>query len=462
MSSSTGGGSWFARYFGFEEAGTDLRTEIIAGATTFLTMSYIIVVNPAILSEAIAIEGYGPGQVYQMIAIATILAALSGIVVMAFYANLPFGLAPGMGLNAFFAFTVVIGMGIPWQTALAAVFVEGILFILLTAIGARKYIIRLFPKPVKFSVGAGIGVFLLFLGVLELGIAIPDPATGVALGPVAQSPASLLGVAGLVFTLMLYARNIKGSIIIGIISTAVVGWLLTIFGPFAEGGALTPQLVDPFYNIMPLVGAFVDGFATIEPLSFAVVVFTFFFVDFFDTAGTLIGVAQLGGFLNEEGNLPGIDKPLMADAVGTTVGAMVGTSTVTTYIESSTGVEEGGRTGMTALVVGFFFLISLVAVPVISAIPTYASYIGLIVVGLIMLEGVTDIDWNDPRWAIPSGLTITLMPLTASISNGLGAGIIAYPLVKVALGEYDDVHPGVYVLAAVLVVYFYVQTGILA
>ncbi len=460
MSSSTGG-SWFARYFGFEEHDTDMQTEIIAGATTFLTMSYIIVVNPAILSEAISIEGYSGGQVFQMIAIVTILASITGIVIMAFYANRPFGLAPGMGLNAFFAFTVVLGMGIAWQTALAAVFVEGILFILMTAVGARKYIIRLFPKPVKFSVGAGIGVFLLLLGVLEIGIAIPDQSTGLALGPIAQSPASILGVAGLAFTFMLYARNVKGSVIIGIVSTALLGWILTLAGPFAVGGALTPQPVSPFYNITPLVGSFLEGFATIEPLSFAVVVFTFFFVDFFDTAGTLIGVAQLGGFLNEKGNLPDIDKPLMADAVGTTVGAMLGTSTITTFIESSTGVEEGGRTGMTALVVGVFFALSLIAVPLISAIPTYASYIGLIVVGVIMLEGVTDIDWSDPRWSVPAGLTITLMPLTASISNGLGAGIIAYPLVKVATGEADDVHPGVYVLAAVLVVYFYVQTGVL-
>ena len=460
MSSSTGG-SWFARYFGFEEHDTDMQTEIIAGATTFLTMSYIIVVNPAILSSAISIPGYNDGQIFQMIAIVTILASITGIVIMAFYANRPFGLAPGMGLNAFFAFTVVLGMGIAWQTALAAVFVEGILFILMTAVGARKYIIRLFPKPVKFSVGAGIGVFLLLLGVLEIGIAIPDQATGLAIGPIANSPASLLGVAGLAFTLMLYARGVKGSVIIGIVSTALLGWILTLAGPFAVGGALTPQPVSPFYDITPLVGSFLEGFATIEPLSFAVVVFTFFFVDFFDTAGTLIGVAQLGGFLNEKGNLPDIDKPLMADAVGTTVGAMLGTSTITTFIESSTGVEEGGRTGMTALVVGVFFALSLIAVPLISAIPTYASYIGLIVVGVIMLEGVTDIDWSDPRWSVPAGLTITLMPLTASISNGLGAGIIAYPLVKVAAGEADDVHPGVYVLAAVLVVYFYVQTGVL-
>ncbi|MFB6110109.1 MAG: NCS2 family permease [Halodesulfurarchaeum sp.] len=461
MSSSTGGGSWFARYFGFEEHDTDMQTELIAGATTFLTMSYIIVVNPAILSKAIKIEGYSQGQVFQMISIVTILASTTAILVMAFYANRPFGLAPGMGLNAFFAFTVVLGMGIRWQTALAAVFVEGIIFILLTVVGARKYVIRLFPKPVKFSVGAGIGVFLLLLGVLEIGIAAPSKATGLTLGAIAQSPSAILGVIGLAFTFMLYARDVKGSVIIGIVSTAIVGWLLTLFGPFKVGGALTPQPVQPFYNIRPLVGAFIDGFSTIDPLSFAVVVFTFFFVDFFDTAGTLIGVAQLGNFLDEDGNLPNIDEPLMADAIGTTVGAMLGTSTVTTYIESSTGVEEGGRTGMTALVVGVLFAASLVAVPLISAIPTYASYIGLIVVGIIMLEGVTDIDWGDPRWSVPAGLTITFMPLTASISNGLGAGIISYPLVKVAVGEADDVRPGVYLLAAVLVVYFYVQTGVL-
>jgi AGZA family xanthine/uracil permease-like MFS transporter len=260
-------------------------------------------------------------------------------------------------------------------------------------------------------------------------------------------------------TFMLWARGIKGSIIIGILTTALASWGLTLAGVF-ERGTVTPEtLVGAQYDITPLVGAFIDGLGNIEPVTFALVVFTFFFVDFFDTAGTLIGVSQFGGMLDEEGNLPDMDKPLMADAVGTTVGAMLGTSTVTTYIESSTGIEEGGRTGLTALVVGVLFLVSIVFVPLIAAIPAHASFLALVVVGIIMLQGVLDVDWNDPAWAVSGGLTITLMPLTYSIANGLAAGIISYPIIKAAMGEHDDVNPGQWAIAVALIIYFYVQTS---
>ncbi|AEH38756.1 NCS2 family permease [Halopiger xanaduensis] len=446
------------RYFGFDEHDTDLETELIAGLTTFLAMSYIIVVNPIILGEAITLEGYGPGEVRQMITVATILASVVAIFVMAFYANRPFGLAPGMGLNAFFAYSVVLGLGVPWQVALAAVFVEGIIFILLTAVGARRYIIELFPEPVKFAVGAGIGVYLLFLGLQEMQIVVADPETLVTMGNVATSAVAALSVAGLALMLVLHARGVRGAIVIGILATAVAGWVLTALGVVSPG-TLTPQgsiVTSVQYDFTPLVAGFVDGLGMIaeDPLVFVLVVFTFFFVDFFDTAGTLIGVSQIGGFLDENGDLPEIEKPLMADAVGTTVGAMIGTSTVTTYIESSTGVEEGGRTGFTALVVGILFLLSLVIVPVITAIPQYATYIALVVVGIIMLQGVADIDWQDPAWAIAGGLTITVMPLTASISNGLAAGIMSYPVVKAAMGEGDDVSLGQWTLAVAFVLYF--------
>ncbi|SFC41372.1 putative MFS transporter, AGZA family, xanthine/uracil permease [Halobiforma haloterrestris] len=457
------------RHFGFDEHDTDLETEIIAGLTTFLAMSYIIVVNPLILGEAITIDGYSQGEVQQMIAVATILASVVAIGVMAFWANRPFGLAPGMGLNAFFAFTVVLGLGVPWEVALAAVFVEGVIFILLTAVGARRYVIELFPEPVKFAVGAGIGLFLLFLGLQEMEIVVADPATLVAMGNVATSPVAALSLAGLALMLMLHARGVRGSIVIGILATAAAGWLLTLFG-VTSPGTLTPpgsyeqvtqdglanMIANVQYDFTPLVAGFVDGLGMIteDPLVFVIVVFTFFFVDFFDTAGTLIGVSQVGGFLDEEGDLPEIEKPLMADAVGTTVGAMIGTSTVTTYIESSTGVEEGGRTGFTALVVGILFLLSLLIVPVISAIPQYATYVALVVVGIIMLRGVADIDWQNPAWAIAGGLTITVMPLTASISNGLAAGIVSYPLVKAATGEPRDVSLGQWALALAFVIYF--------
>ncbi|MFC4438655.1 MULTISPECIES: NCS2 family permease [Natrialbaceae] len=477
-------------YFGFDEHDTDLQTEIIAGVTTFLAMAYIVVVNPAILSQAILwnhetgefqgealINGtvYSEGEIFQMIAVVTILASIAAILVMALYANRPFGLAPGMGLNAFFTFTVVVILGVPWQLALAAVFVEGLIFIALTAVGARRYVIELFPEPVKFSVGAGIGIFLLFLGLQEIELVVPYDATLVTLGNVLQSPVAALSLAGLVLTLLLYARGLRGSIIIGILTTAAAGWGLTLAG-LVSPGVLTPEgsydnvtnegivsmLTSVQYDFTPLFWGFVDGLGMItdDPLVFALVVFTFFFVDFFDTAGTLIGVSQIGGFLDERGDLPNIEKPLMADAVGTTVGAMIGTSTVTTFIESSAGLEEGGRTGFTALVVGGMFALALLVVPLMQAIPQYATYLALIVVGIIMLQGVTDIDWQDPAWAISAGLTITIMPLTTSIANGLAAGIISYPLLKAATGERRDVSPGQWVLALAFIVYFVVYFSV--
>ncbi|WP_265107980.1 NCS2 family permease [Halosolutus halophilus] len=458
-----------ADYFEFEEYGTDLETELLAGLTTFLAMSYIIVVNPAILSEAIQIEGYSGQEVFQMIAVATILASVVAILVMAFWANRPFGLAPGMGLNAFFAFTVVLGLGVPWEVALAAVFVEGVVFILLTAFGARRYVIELFPEPVKFAVGAGIGVFLLFLGFQEMQVVVTDEATLVTLGNVATSSIAALSLAGLALTFVLWARGIRGSIVIGIVTTAIAGWVLTLAGVVAPG-VLTPgnsyeqvtqdgiaqMIAGVQYDFTPLIAGFVDGLGQVteDPLVFVLVVFTFFFVDFFDTAGTLIGVSQIAGFLDEEGDLPEIERPLMADAIGTTFGAMIGTSTVTTYIESSTGVEEGGRTGFTALVVAVLFALSLVVVPLMAAIPQYATYIALVVVGIIMLQGVADIDWSDPAWAISGGLTITVMPLTTSIANGLAAGIMSYPLIKASMGEGEDVSLGQWILAIAFVIYF--------
>jgi AGZA family xanthine/uracil permease-like MFS transporter len=459
-------------FFDLDDHDTDVNSEVIAGATTFLAMAYIIVVNPTVLSNAISIEGYTDPEVFQMIAITTILASVAAMLVMALYANRPFGLAPGLGLNAFFAFTVVLGLGIPWQTALAAVFVEGIIFIVLTAIGAREYIINLFPEPVKFAVGAGIGVFLLFIGLQEFQVIVNDDATLVTLGSVGSNPVAILGLSGVVLTLLLWARGITGSIIIGILTTAIAGWGLTLGGVVDRGVLVNESVLSAVeqqgvfgvitgiqYDITPLAGAFIDGLSRVEPLTFGFVVLTFFFVDFFDTAGTLIGIAQFGDFLDENGELPEMDKPLMADAVGTTVGAMLGTSTVTTYIESSTGVEAGGRTGLTTLVVAALFLLMIPFVAIASAIPSYASFIALVIVGIIMFEGVVDIDWRDPAWSISAALTITIMPLTYSIADGLAAGIISYPLVKAASGEADEIRLGQWLLAAVLVVYFYVQTS---
>ena len=480
-----------SEYFDFDEHDTDVETETLAGLTTFLAMAYIVVVNPNILAPAIVggfpsedgvptteIAGttYDFYQVVEMLTVVTILASVVAILVMALYAKRPFGLAPGMGLNAFFTFTVVLTLGVPWQVALAAVFVEGLIFVALTAVGAREYVIRLFPEPVKFAVGAGIGVFLLFLGLQEMEVVVADDETLVTLGNVLQSPVAALSLLGLVVTLLLYARGVKGSIVLGILSTALAGYALTLAG-VVERGVLEPGTVSQVesdglgallfgvqYDFSPLFFGFLEGLSMItdDPLTFLLVVFTFFFVDFFDTAGTLIGVSQIAGFLEESGDLPDMDEPLMADAVGTTAGAMMGTSTVTTYIESATGIEEGGRTGFTALIVGVLFLLSLLVVPLVSAIPTYATYIALVVVGIIMLQGVADIDWQDPAWAIAGGLTITVMPLTTSIANGLAAGIMSYPLVKAAMGEREDVSVGQWALAAIFVIYFSVYFAVQA
>jgi AGZA family xanthine/uracil permease-like MFS transporter len=462
---AAGGDSWFARFFEFGANDTDLRTESLAGLTTFLAMSYIVVVNPAIMAgvpgekPGIIIDGYSVAEVQQMLAVVTILSAFVAIVVMAFYANRPFAQAPGLGLNAFFAFTVVGALGIPWETALAAVVVEGVIFILLTAVGARRYIIELFPEPVKFAVGTGIGAFLAIIGLQEMHVVVDDPATLIAMGNIAQDPVAILSVLGLFLTFVLYVRGVRGSIIIGIIATTIVGWALTVGGTVDPGVLAPADIPAAQYDITPLVGAFIVGLQDIQALTFALVVFTFFFVDFFDTAGTLIGVSQVAGFLDEDGDLPEIEKPLMADAVGTTVGGMIGTSTVTTYIESATGVEEGGRTGMTALVVGVLFLAALAVVPLAAAIPLYASHLALVMVGLIMLRNVTDIDWTQAEYSIPAGLTILVMPLTFSIAWGIAAGIITYPIVMAAKGRTSEIHAGQWGLAAAFVIYFIVRTG---
>ena len=456
-------------FFGFDEHDTDLRTEAMAGLTTFLTMSYIVVVNPDILAVAIDIPMAG-----QRLAVVTILSAAVATLIMAVYANRPFAQAPGLGLNAFFAFTVVGALGVPWQTALAAVVVEGVIFIFLTLVGAREYIIKLFPEPVKFAVGSGIGLFLAIIGLQAMHVVAGDPATFLQFNPAfASDPLAIISVVGLFVTFVLYVAGIPGSIILGIALTTIASYAASAAGYTAlseiEGGTLyTPASLTgdtsitysaASYDISPLVGAFIEGLGNVEALGFSLIVFTFFFVDFFDTAGTLTGVSQIAGFLDDDGNLPDIDRPLLSDAVGTTVGGMIGTSTVTTYIESSTGVEEGGRTGMTALVVALLFLASLALVPLAAAVPLHASHIALVVVAVLMLQNITDIQWDDLSHAVPAGLTVFVMPFTFSIAYGLAAGIISYPIVKSAQGEWRDVHAGQWVLAAAFVLYFFVRTS---
>jgi len=459
-------------YFDLTEKGTDVKTELVAGMTTFFAMSYIIVVNPAILSQAIQIEGYTDTEVFQMLAIVTIITSAIAMVVMGLYANRPFGLAPGLGLNAYFSFTVVLGLGIPWETALAAVFVEGVIFIVLTATGAREFIINIFPKPVKFAVGAGIGVFLLLIGLQELQIVVADEATLITLGSIGSNPVAFLGALGAALILILWSRNTTGAILIGVVATAIAGYVATFAG-LVQPGVLVDRAVltqlnqdgvvsmvtGVQYDITPLAGAFIDGLRMIETVTFGIVVLTFFFVDFFDTAGALIGIGQYGNFLDEDGKLPEMNKPLMADGIGTTVGAMLGTSTITTFIESSAGVEAGGRTGLTALTIAGLFVLMLPFISIASAIPTYASFSALVVVGIIMFKGVADVDWNDPTWSVPAALTVTVIPLTYSIANGIAVGIISYPVIKSMVDGHRNVTIGHWTMAATLTVYLYVQTS---
>ncbi|SFR34659.1 NCS2 family permease [Halogeometricum limi] len=474
-----------ADFFELDEHDTDVRTEALAGLTTFLTMSYIIVVNPAILAgiegvkPGILLDGFAPGQVQQMLAIVTILAAATGTFVMAVYANRPFAQVPGMGLNAFFAFTVVGALGVPWQTALAAVVAEGVLFLVLTVTGVRTYVVRAFPEPVKFAVGTGIGLFLAIIGLQAMGVVVDDGTTLVALGDL-TNPVALVSVLGLFLTFGLYARGVRGAVVVGILATAVLGWAATAAGLAAPDAGLVTgtrtlslsvpavgafDLLVPAtgttatYDISPLAGAFTAGLAGVDVPTFLLVVFMLFFVDFFNTAGAVTGVSQVAGFLNEDGNLPEVEKPLFADAVATTVGGMLGTSTVTTYIESASGVEAGGRTGLTALFVTLFLLVAVVFVPVVSLIPVYASHIAVVVVGVLMLQNVADIRWDDLSHVVPAGLTIVVMPFTYSIAYGIAAGIVSYPLVKLAAGERGDVRTGHWALALAFVAYFLVATG---
>ena len=471
----------FADFFGFDEYDTEMGTEVRAGLTTFLTMSYIVVVNPTILvgiegeKAGIILDGVGYEQTVQMVAVVTIIAAAVATLITAVYANRPFAQAPGLGLNAFFAFVVVGTLNVPWQTALAAVVVEGVLFLVLTLVGAREYVIELFPEPVKKSVGVGIGLFLAIIGLQAMRVTVADEATLMTLSPVlAADPIAVISVAGLLFTAALYVKDVPGAIILGILATAAASYVAALAGYSAYSGGLPPGnvLYTPAsltgetqitysaaaYDITPLAGAFIEGLQSIEPATFLFVLVTFFFVDFFDTAGTLTGVAQVAGFLDEKGNLPEIEKPLLADAIGTTIGGMLGTSTVTTYIESSTGVEAGGRTGMTALVVGGLFVVSLAFVPLAAAVPIHASHIALVVVGILMLGNVTAIDWSDTTQAVPAGLTILVMPFTFSIATGIAAGIVSYPFVNAAVQDRASVRIGHWALAVAFIAYFAVRT----
>ncbi|MGM0431280.1 MAG: NCS2 family permease [Spirochaetota bacterium] len=399
---------------------TDFKTELLAGLTTFLAMAYILAVNPDILSAT--------GMNKEALFTATALSAAVATLVMAFAANLPFALAPGMGLNAFFAFTVVLGMGYSWQFALTAVFLEGIIFIILTLLNIREAIINCIPKNVKKAISVGIGLFIAFIGFQNAGIIVNDDATLVILGDLTSGTA-LLAVIGLVVTGLLLAFRVKGALLIGIIATTLIGIPFGITS--APGGSWAPPSLAPIF--------FQFEFASVFTFDMLIVLFTFLFVDMFDTVGTLIGVSTKAGLIDEEGNIPKAKQALMADAVGTTVGACLGTSTVTTYVESSAGVAEGGKTGLTALTVAVLFIIALFVAPLFLAVPGAATAPTLILVGLFMMTPVREIDFTDYTEAIPAFLTLIIMPLAYSIADGIMLGMLSWILLKLFAGKAKEI-----------------------
>lgn len=450
------------RYFGISAQNSSVTQEMRAGLTTFLTMSYILFVNPQVLSTAINV----PNAFVQLL-MTTAIAAAFGSLVMGVVAKYPFAQAPGMGLNAFFAFTVVQGMGVAWQTALGAVFISGVLFVLLSVLGARQAIVQAIPNSLKFAITGGIGAFLAFLGLRNAGIVIANPATLVGMGSLA-SPTVWLASIGVVLTAALMARRVTGAILYGILATTVLG-IVTGAAVYAGGpeGALrsfpgfdgaflgifgTPVWPGDLVGQMDIVGALGLGLLS--------VVFTFFFVDFFDATGTLTGLSQRAGFIDAQGNMPRARRLFSMDGLAAMFGAFMGTSTTTAYVESAAGVGEGGRTGLTAVTVAALFLLSMFLWPLASAIPGAATAPALILVGALMMDGVRHIDWDDIADSLPAFLTIIVMPLTFSIANGVSLGVISYCAIKLLSGRARQVSPILYVVGALLLArYIWLNEG---
>ena len=427
------------RFFQLKEHNTTVRTEVIAGITTFLTMAYILAVNPGILSAA--------GMPADSVFTATALASLIATVVMALVAKLPFALAPGMGLNAFFAFAVVLGMGYSWQFALTAVFLEGIIFLILTFLNIREAIINLIPMNIKRAISVGIGLFIAFIGMQNAGIIVNNDATLVGLGSLGN-PTALLAVIGLVITGVMMAFKIRGALLWGIIATTAVGIPMGVTN--LEGF----RLVAAPPSLAPIFMQF--EFSRVFTIDMLIVLFTFLFVDMFDTVGTLIGVSTKAGILREDGSIPRAKQALFADAVGTTVGAMLGTSTVTTYVESAAGVEEGGRTGLTSLTTAGMFLLALFLSPLFLLVPGAATTPALILVGVFMMSPVREIDFSEITEAVPAFLAMVMMPLAYSIAEGIVWGLTSYVVLKVLSGRAKEVGVATYVVAAVFVLHFFI------
>ena len=417
-----------------KKAGTDLKTEIMAGITTFLAMAYILAVNPGILSAS----GMDAGSVFTATALSSAIATL----VMGLVANLPFALAPGMGLNAFLAYTVCLTMGYSWQFALTAIFCEGVIFLILTAFNVREAIVNSIPANLKKAIGVGIGLFIAFIGLQNAGIVVDNSATLVGLN--ITSNTAIVAFIGLVVTAILTAYNVKGGILIGILVTTIIGipFGVTQFSGFAS---MPPSIAPTLFKFN-----FSEVFAHLP--DFIIVMFTFLFVDMFDTVGTLIGCAGKADMINADGSIPNCKEALFADAIGTTVGAMLGTSTVTTFVESSTGVVEGGRTGVTAIVTAGLFLLSLFLSPLFLSIPSAATAPALILVGFFMMSPVKDIDFSDPTEGIPAFLCILMMVCAYSISDGIMFGILSYVIIKACSGKAKQITVPTYIVALLFVV----------
>ena len=421
------------KLFGFDSTKTTIRTEIVAGITTFLTMSYILAVNPTMFGE---LDGMPVGSVFT----STALAAIVGCLAMAFVGKLPFGLAPGMGLNAFFVYSVCMGMGYSWQFALTAVLIEGLIFIVLTLTNLREAIVNAIPMSLRNAIGAGIGLFIAFIGLKSAGVVVADGATLVALGDV-TSGSALLAFIGLVITGFMYSRNVPGAILLGIIITMVIGIPLGVTE--FKGIVSAPESIAPIFCQFE--------FDKIFSVDMLVVVFTFFFIDMFDTVGTLVGVCTKAKMMDENGNIYRVKQAFMADSIATTAGALLGTSTTTTYVESAAGVAQGGRSGLTALVVGGCFVIAMFFSPLFLSIPSAATAPALIIVGLLMAEQIKNVEFDNFSESIPAFVCMLMMPLTYSISNGILIGMITYVLMNMICGKFKKLSPAMYILAILFI-----------
>ena len=435
------------RLFGLQAHRTNVRTEVFAGFTTFLTMAYIVVVNPAILGDA--------GLPIGAVAAATCVSAGFGSILMGLIANYPLALAPGMGLNAYFTYTVVKGMGVPWETALGCVFISGACFLVLTLAGVRQLIVGVIPRSLLAAVAAGIGLFIAFIGLRDAGIIVPNPATAVSLGDLTQ-PTAALAIGGLVLIAVLQAWRFQGAILVGVILTALAAWALGL--SHVKPGSL--NLADLSATAFKLdVGS---AFRLKGGLALTVVeiVFVFLFVDLFDNVATLVAVTKRAGLMDDSGAIPRLNRIFIADSVATMAGGLAGTSTVTSYIESAAGVAAGGRTGLTSVVVGVLFLATILFTPLVQAIPAAATAPALILVGALMMGAIAEIEWNDPFAAIPAFLTVIVTPLSYSIANGLAFGLTSHAVLKLARGQARRSDWLLFVLAGLFVARFiYLSKG---